>query len=693
MANFGAKTGARSMGGGSGSNGSSIGDNRSGGAAVGTVTLKGDASKLVDSQNSAAAALQNTTTKLQQQAAELAAAVAQQQKLDAATAASAAAAKKYALQLEINRARVENGAASQAKFADTQARVTASSSRLAPALGKVNAAAQAVTGSSLGMSRSLANMASAFGPWGLAISIGANALLSYSESEDAAAAATKRATAAINEQRRAAQGAAADAALARFKGDVDGRRRGQVRGTLGGAARDEEMLATEQLIARQAAAGEKTFALEQNLRRLQIEDLASKQAEAAVGVNLADIDARRSYEAEVQTLELEKQAKAREASIADAAELGRTEAKNHGARKAANDESYKLAKHAYQLELARAAARQRLFDDLHEMEANNERDREAFFAGEDLRFEAAIQRTEQLQQARFAAQIDRQRAQGDAAGIKDPILAQLEAERIESQFEHATEAEFFDVQAEQNRQLRHEAEMQRIGEEVRAREEQLAAITKYSAAAGQAAGQVVIGLLTISDARRQAKNAALAQGKSEAEAAKAGRIAELQTRASQLQGIRNMAAVRAIEQTAMGIAALASFNYVGAALHFGAAATFGVLAGAAGIRSNTLAGQATALEGNGQGGAGGFGVQGGAGGRGSSGGGSGGGGGSSANTGPIPGSPTPQPRSGSTPRGGTVINISGNFYGTPRRDFIRMVTEGQDAERNNGRGPRRTGND
>jgi hypothetical protein len=543
----------------------------------------------------------------------------------------------------------------------------------------------AVTGSSLGMARSLANMASAFGPWGIAISIGANALLSYSESEDAAAAATKRATAAINEQRRAAQGAAADAALARFKGDVDGRRRTQLRGTLGGAARDEEMLETEKLIARQQAAGEKTYALEQNLRQLQIEDLASKQAEAAVGVNLADIDARRTYEAEVQTLELEKQAKAREASIAEAHELGRTEAKNHGARKAANDESYRHAQHAYQLEQARAAARMRLFEDLRAMEENNERDREEFFASEDLRFEEAIKRSEQLQQARFAATLDRKRAEGSAAGIDDPILAQLEAERIASQFEFATEAESFDVQAEQNRQLRHEAEMQRISTEVMARQEQLAAITKYSAAAGQAAGQVVIGLLTISDARRQAKNAALAQGKSEAEAAKAGRVAELQTRASQLQGIRNMAAVRAIEQTALGIAALASFNYVGAGLHFGAAATFGVLAGAAGVRSNTLAGQASALEGNGAGG-GGFGFGGQAGGRGAGGGSSSsGGGGSSANTGPIPGSPTPQPRSGAAPRGNVVnINIA-RVYGSVDDEFVQEVTEKQARRRANGR--------
>lgn len=49
------------------------------------------------------------------------------------------------------------------------------------------------------------------------------------------------------------------------------------------------------------------------------------------------------------------------------------------------------------------------------------------------------------------------------------------------------------------------------------------------------------------------------------------------------------------------------------------------------------------------------------------------------NTGPIPGSPGPQtPTTGGsgTPfQGGTVIHISGNFYGTPKREFVREIDE------------------
>lgn len=233
---------------------------------------------------------------------------------------------------------------------------------------------------------------------------------------------------------------------------------------------------------------------------------------------------------------------------------------------------------------------------------------------------------------------------------------------------------------EEMRQTNHEAQLARISEEIAAQQEQAARVQQFTAMGAAAANTAAGGILAVTDARRGAILAAKAQGKTDREAARAGKIAALEATAGQLQALRNLAISKAIEQTALGIGALAVFNYPSAGMHFAAAATWGAVGVGAGLGARGIAskvsgmqradGQAANSAGQGTG----------------SGAGSGsgsGGGGSTANDSPIPGSPRsgpgPQaPTSGGGSRGGTTVvnlNINGDVVGTPRREFVRELDQ------------------
>lgn len=228
------------------------------------------------------------------------------------------------------------------------------------------------------------------------------------------------------------------------------------------------------------------------------------------------------------------------------------------------------------------------------------------------------------------------------------------------------------------RQVIHEAEMARIQEEARAHEDRMAIVQRGIDLAGQAASTVITGLVAVSDARQQAITQAKLQGKTEEQAAKAGEIAALQQQAANLMSIRNQLIGLSIAEGVKAIAAAASFNYPGAALHTaaaiaaaGAAATVGAMA-----RSKSAAAASAQL-------AAGTGLP--------SVGSSSSSSQSSSNSSSdipgsnssIPGSPNPEPPSAanSSPgRGSNVYDFRGatfHTYGLPPKEFIRRVTEGQ----------------
>jgi hypothetical protein len=229
------------------------------------------------------------------------------------------------------------------------------------------------------------------------------------------------------------------------------------------------------------------------------------------------------------------------------------------------------------------------------------------------------------------------------------------------------------------KQAAHEAQMARIEAEKQAEEERLAVIERNVAFGQMAADVAVSGILDITDARKDAIRQAKLAGKTDREASQAGKIAAAIALESQLKNLRNMAAMHAIEYTAKGIASQASTYgipnpqsigyFTAAGIFAGVAVGSGLGAMAAGNRADSL--QGGGGSGNGFGAAEGGGIGGGGG---SSRGGSGGGGIDSQ----IPGSPTPKPKGmwQQQSQGGMVINIQ-NVYGTPRRDFIRQITEGQ----------------
>lgn len=246
-----------------------------------------------------------------------------------------------------------------------------------------------------------------------------------------------------------------------------------------------------------------------------------------------------------------------------------------------------------------------------------------------------------------------------------------------------TRLELLDIQEARKQEI-HEAELARIDTERAAREQEQARMQQYISAGAQAAQQVVGGLVSITDARWQARQAALAQGKTEAQAARAAKIATLEATAGQLQALRNLAISKAIEQTALGLGALGTTWGIpnpAAMLHFASAATWAVVGVGAGLGARGVSSAASGMRREDAAAGAVSGGSGPAGGRGSGTPG-GGGGGRPGNDSPIPGSPGPQaPRSGNMPAPGGAarreVHLNGPIYllGAPTRELGRQLDE------------------
>lgn len=233
-------------------------------------------------------------------------------------------------------------------------------------------------------------------------------------------------------------------------------------------------------------------------------------------------------------------------------------------------------------------------------------------------------------------------------------------------------------------QVRHEATLSRISQEISAEEQRIATIEKSVEIGRRVADQTATAIFSITDAREDAINAAKAQGKTDKEAARAGKIAALEQTAGQLRALRNLAVGKALEQLAFGIGAQASTWGIpnpASIGHFVAAGVWGAIAGGAGGASRAVGSSATGMrrsdalaeqaakdsEKEKKGGDSGF-----RGGR--------------ANLGPIPGSPS-MPSSGtSTSKGGgntTIVNFNGDYnaFGTLKRGAVREMVEATDLYR------------
>lgn len=487
--------------------------------------------------------------------------------------------------------------------------------RTGPALGDMSKASKAAgLGVDL-LSGGILGAVKTMGPWGLAIGVGADALIGLVASSEAAEKASRAFAKAQEDERKAVLEAAdAIARKAFWEKELE---RDLRRASAVTTPRIREI---EEEIAATRGWGESTAELTRELSKLTAAELRQQKMHRAGLETLAEAEAR-GKDLERQAQEIER--KQRLADIEEeAAREKRTAEKITVGGKSGGGAAKPKEK------------------------ADNS------FADK-----AAVSEWEKLMDAR-----DEQR----------------KAKREQDELDFQTRDEKFDIimreradALEEAKDKAHEAEMARIKEEKDAREEQLAMQQRIVDAAAGYAGQAVAGLLSISDARKQARAAALAQGKSEAEAARAAKVAELQARASAMTGIRNMAAVKSAEHLALGIGALATTWGIpnpSAALHFAASGLFGVLAGAAAARASSLGDRAAGMEGGGGFGAG-FGSPG------------AGGQGGAANSAPsastqpgagnsVPGSPVPQPQAGgqSSGQGGTVVHIHGNVIGN--RQFV-----------------------
>lgn len=546
----------------------------------------------------------------------------------------------------------KKAATSVAQVATSKVKAT----QVATGLAKAAATAK---GGLVDIGTAAAQAATAFGPWGAAIGLAAGALIGYISASDQAADATRKLKREMMQQNAVARDARRERELSDFK-----RRQASIEESQASqrkmlqdrqiADTSADLLALEDALAAHGR-GRDTLALQREESRIRAENLRI-QGDIAGAAQL-----ERDFH--LQTLELmnEKGAasRGRRGAVVQSEEFLRELSLARAANTAgALDRS---DSRDFAAESARANAMQRAGSDTRggpdptaatlraiELERAAEDQRVGFLGAQIVDHEAEMQRIDREK----AARLDLLQTQYDASTIG---------------------AERADI-AEEMEATRHESTLQRIAAEKSAEQDRIAMVQRVTQIGTAAAGQTVAGLVSIRDARVQATNAAKAQGATDREAARAGKIAAMEQTAGQLTALRNLAIQKAIEQTALGIGALASFNYPGAGLHFAAAATWGVVAGGSAIAARSIDSAASGMRGADNTAAQATGS--------TSAGGSPGGGGGGINDSPIPGSPSPQSPSvgGSASRGGRVYNLTftGDVYGTPKREFIRSIDEGLD---------------
>ena len=570
-------------------------------------------------------------------------------------------------------------AAGVAKSKDALAGMDAVARRVGPALGDMSKTAKgAAIGTDL-LTGGILGAVKGLGPYGLALGVAADVLISYEANATAAAKAARELLEVTQLKTKAFQDDARETANHSTFVDRDAAAIKRATGET-----DDKVRAMELEIARTKGLGQETHELEKQANQLRVTSLLAAadldlylESAADAALRRAELYGKAADILREQELkDAEHEGKMEKESVTQIVVKRRTGGRSKPQERADNSFADKAAVAEWE-KLMEAREEQR--------KAKREQD-ERDFQNFDDRFAAIRSRRAEEESAQHEANIARVRAQRDLGDIEDARLQELGQERIDRQFNFDSQLQSSDQQVEQSRQLRHENEMARIEEEQRAREEQLAMQQRIVDAAAGYAGQAVAGLLSISDARKQARAAALAQGKSEAEAARAAKAAELQARAAAMIGIRNMAATKAAEHLALGIGALATTWGIpnpSAALHFAAAGMFGVLAGASAARAQTLGDRAAGMEGGGGFGGAGFGQP------------SAGAAGSGAANGPpqpagagnqIPGSPVPQPTQQSqSSSGGTVVHIHGNVIGN--RQFVDDIARQLDEREH--RRPRR----
>lgn len=600
--------------------------------------------------------------------------------------------------------------AQTARMADAQAKVAASSDKIASAGGRgqkalerLGFAAHQVVGQTASVNQAMQGVLATLGPWGIAIGAAVGVVMHFAEAEREAEERTKALTKAIEKQRRETQSRAADAAIARLQADANEAARETARSVRLGDMREEKRV-LEETIAIEEGRGNTTTALESRLAEIKAEELRTEASILSIGKDILDRDEEAAVAVERKRLELEAIAVLRDNELRLLRAQGEEEKKqSRGGRKGKTQQS---AEFLAERNLARfGGAFDRGASDTRDFEsgrlaAANDRVGSQLQRGSVDPKEAINAKERERDATLRLIEVERARAEqrttffGTAITDHEAEISRIEAERAANEEFYAfkenamaTEIDKIAVR-EDARQAAHEFELARIAEEQAAEEQKIARINRATTIAKDAAGTVIAGILAANDARKAARNAALAQGKTEAEAARAAKIAGMQATASTLENIRNIAIMKALEQGAMAIASFAVQDYVGGGLHLAAAAAFGVLAGGAGARASTLNSRAASMQradsqstsagGSGSG----------RGSRGST----VGGGGSPGSDSPIPGSPgagpggpgptipsTAPPPGGST---GRTLQFNGpvNLYGTPHREFLRMVDEGLETE-------------
>lgn len=517
-------------------------------------------------------------------------------------------------------------------------------SQVAMALGK---AANTAKGGMLDVANAAASAVSAFGPWGVAVGLAAGALIGYASNARAAADETRKLERELGKQRSRALDRELDEKkelMARRSANAEANKAERDRLKIMETANDLKEI--ENALA-QHGRGKDTLALQKEETRIRAENLRIQGD--AVGAAQAERDF------ELHTLEiLGRKDKARKGKASGP--MFKALSLENSAAGIMRDGS-DTREFAGEMTLARAAS------------ANSGGMQRA---GSDTRDNAAAEAT--LRRIDLARAEEEQRVNFLGIAVTDHDAAMMRIS--EEQTARLTLA----TTAGEAEQIRHEATLQRIDAEKQAEAERMEIVSRSVAIGADAASQTVTALLSITDARRNAINAAKAQGKTDREAARAGKIAALEQTAGQLQALRNLAIQKSIEQLALGIGAQASTWGIpnpASIGHFVAAGVWAGVAGGAGGASRGVASAATGMRRNdynaaeaaktAEGGKGGV---------------TGGRSGTMPNTGPIPGSPGPQtPSSGTTKwQGGNVVQINGpvHLYGTPHRRWLRDLTEAQD---------------
>lgn len=540
---------------------------------------------------------------------------------------SAAATDALATSADRSARSVKAGTESAKAMAAATERTAAATHKGSAAVIAFSKAAESAKEGTFGLGKTIANVAFAFGPWGMAIGVVSQALIGLLEEvsetdKKLSEFAYRRAVEAREMQEQVTQ-----ARLDAWRKSDDAARQRDKIDPIRNEIRNLDIV-----IAKMGALGEETRSIENDRARLLAMEIRAHKRMSGV------TDEKR------QQIEDEAQAIEHNIAVSNARAEGQAE-KEYWDR---NTVRIKVSTDALD---RNTAARVRNSDAVKSQTRPYAGVTEV--SGENQEFDVERQRFNESQ-----AMAGMERG-GPRAGAE-------EAFRIE--VDHMLELEEIRENSAAAQRERHEEEMRLLSEKQ----------AKYLAHASTAS-TMAGSILSITDARRSAIMAAKNQGKTDREAAREGKIAALEQTAAALKGIRDMAIVKAIEQTALGIGAAATFNFASAGMHFAAAGLWTGIAVGAGVGSRAVGDRASSMGASSSGAA-------------NTGGGYGGGGSTSprggappgGNTG-VPGSPGPgMPSTGganSAPQRTVVYQIGAvHTYGTPEREFLRRVEEGLEVE-------------